>query len=123
MKAKEGFLAVGFCILIVWFLFVFPAKTGAAEVSDTEPPDVYQESMSGEGDEDSGAWTHEGDEGYRESQDEEQYSEEPEGEGLEYEDPASDPGQEPSEAWPSDEETSPLSPPADDDMADRSIEE
>ena len=123
MKENQGFVAVGFCILMVSFLFVFPAKIGAAEVSDTEPTDVYQESVSGDAYEGSGAWADEGEEGYRESQGEEQYREEAEQGGLEYEAPASDPEQESSEAWPSDEESSPLSPPADDETADQSIEE
>jgi hypothetical protein len=123
MKENQRFLAVGFCILMVSFLFVFPAKIGAAEVSDTETTDVYQESVSGDGYEGSGAWADEGEEGYGESQGEEQYSEEAEEGGLEYEAPASDPEQESSEAWPSDEESSPLSPPADDKTADQSIEE
>jgi hypothetical protein len=123
VKENQRIVAVGFCILMVSFLFVFPAKVGAAEVSDTEPTDVYQESVSGDGYEGSGAWADEGEEGYRESQGEEQYSEEAEEGDLEYEAPASDPEQESSEAWPSDEESSPLSPPADDEAADQSIEE
>ena len=123
MKENQGFVAVGFCILMVSFLFFFPAKIGAAEVSDTELTDVYQESVSGDADEGSGAWADESEEGYRESQGEEQYSEEAEEGGLEYEAPASDPEQESSEARPSDEESSPLSPPADDETADQSTEE
>ena len=123
MQAKERVMAVGCCILMVSFLFVFPAKIGATEVADTETTDAYQQGVSGDVNEDSGAWADEGEEGYRESQGEEQYSEEAEEGDSEYEAPASDPEQEPSEAAPSEEESSPLSPPADDEPADQSIEE
>jgi hypothetical protein len=123
MKANERFLAVGCCILMVSFLFVFPAKIGAAEVSDTEPTDVYQQSVPGDGDEGSGAWTDEGEEGYRESQGEEQYSEEAEEEGMEYETDPSDLEHESGPQWPSDEESLPPTPHSDDDMAQGSIEE
>lgn len=118
MKANERFLAVGFCILMVSFLFVFPAKIGAAEISDTETTDVYQESVSGGEPGDSRAWADEGEGGYAEEPYGEQYNEEAEEPGgLEYEDPASDPEQESSEAWPSDEESLPPTPDSDDDMA------
>ncbi|KPK19650.1 MAG: hypothetical protein AMK69_24115 [Nitrospira bacterium SG8_3] len=123
MKANERLMAVGLCILMASFLFTLPAKIGAAEVSEAETTDVYQESVSGDGYEGSGAWADEGEEGYRESQGEEQYTEETEQEGLENEDPASDPEQESSEEWPSDEESSPLSPHADDEMTEESTEE
>jgi hypothetical protein len=123
MKVNERFMAAGFCILMVSFLFIFPAKIGAAEVSATETTDVYQEKVSGDGYEGSGAWADEGEEDYRESQGEEQYTEEAEEGDLEYEDPASEQEQESSEEWPSDEESPPLSPHADDEMAEGSIEE
>ena len=123
MKANERFLAMNLCILMLSLLFVFSQKLGAAEISDTETTDVYQESVFAAELGDSDAWADEGEEQYKESPNEEQYSEEAEEEGMEYETDPSDPEHESAPQWPSDDESLPPSRYSDDDMAQGSIEE
>jgi hypothetical protein len=124
MKVIERFLAMNLCILMLSLLFVFSEKMGAAEISDTETTDVYQERVFGAEHGDSGAWADEGEEEYKESPNEDQYSEEAEEEGMEYESAPSDLEHESAPQWPSDEEeVHPPTPYSDDDMAQGSIEE
>jgi hypothetical protein len=124
MKVNERFLAMNLCILMLSLLFVFSEKMGAAEISDTEPTDVYQESVSGGEPEDSRAWADKSEEGYGEEPPyEEEYSEEAEEEGRKYETDPSDPEYESAPQWPSDDESLPPTRYSDDDMAQGSIEE
>jgi len=123
MKVSERFLAMNFCVLMLSLVFVFSEKLGAAEISDTETTDVYQESVFSAEHGDSGAWADEGEEEYKESPNEEQYSEEAEEEGMGYETDPSDPEYESEPQWPSDDESLPPTRYSDDDMAQGSIEE
>jgi hypothetical protein len=116
MEASKRVLVLSTCILLSSILFCFLANIQAGEPSDTEISseyDVYQEDVVVGEDEGANAWVEE--EEYKEDY-EEEYREGTQ-ENFEYENAPSDPQEEPSTEWPSDDEDFPENPRDDDDLA------
>jgi len=125
MKVTKGVLATSFCVLLSSLMFVFMANMGPAQASDTQTTGAYEEDTAGSLHETSEAWAAESEAEYKEGEDQERYREEMSEEAAEGSEDENAPSGEEHESYtqePSDEESSPMPPQGDDDLAQTQAE-